>query len=185
MVDLEEVKRKMAAAVDFTRREVASIRTGRANPAIVENVMIGAYGGTARMKVVELGTISVHEAQQLAISPYDQSIIGDIRRDLEAANLGVTPVIDNGVIRMTFPPLTAERRLEYVRMLHVKLEDGRVKVRQIRHDKMSELKRQFEERVITEDDRHSWEKELQEVTDEMLEMIESMGKKKEEELKTL
>src|SRR3989344_2576809 len=165
MVDLEEVKRKMAAAVDFTRREVASIRTGRANPAIVENVMIGAYGGTARMKVVELGTISVHEAQQLAISPYDQSIIG--------------------VIRMTFPPLTAERRLEYVRMLHVKLEDGRVKVRQIRHDKMSELKRQFEERVITEDDRHSWEKELQEVTDEMMEMIESMGKKKEEELKTL
>jgi len=137
------------------------------------------------MKVVELGTISVHEAQQLAISPYDQSIIGDIRRDLEAANLGVTPVIDNGVIRMTFPALTTERRLEYVKLLHTRLEDGRVKIRQIRHDKMTELKRQFEAKELTEDDRHRLEKELQELTDEMMKLVEEMGKMKEEELKTL
>jgi len=179
------VKQKMQAGVDYTRREMAMIRTGRANPALVENIVINAYGGTAKMRVVELGTISVPEPQQLVITPYDQSIIGDVRRDLEAANLGVMPVIDNGVIRMTFPALTTERRLEYVKLLHTRLEDGRVKIRQIRHDKMTELKRQFEAKELTEDDRHRLEKELQELTDEMMKLVEEMGKMKEEELKTL
>ncbi|OGC97051.1 ribosome recycling factor [Candidatus Amesbacteria bacterium RIFCSPHIGHO2_01_FULL_48_32] len=184
-MDLGEVKQKMQAGVDYTRREMAMIRTGRANPALVENIVINAYGGTAKMRVVELGTISVPEPQQLVITPYDQSIIGDVRRDLEAANLGVMPVIDNGVIRMTFPALTTERRLEYVKLLHTRLEDGRVKIRQIRHDKMTELKRQFEAKELTEDDRHRLEKELQELTDEMMKLVEEMGKMKEEELKTL
>ncbi|MBI2008769.1 ribosome recycling factor [Candidatus Amesbacteria bacterium] len=152
------------------------------NPAVVENVVINAYGGTAKLRVVELAMISMPEAQQLVISPYDQSVAGDVRRDLEAANLGVTPVLDNGVIRLTFPPLTAERRLELVKLLHVKLEEGRVKCRQIRHEKMSEFKRLFEEGTLAEDDRHRWEKELQEVTDKMMTMIEEMGKRKEEEL---
>lgn len=172
----------MQKAVEFTRGEMGTIRTGRANPALVENVIINAYGGTARLRVVELATISVAEGHQLVISPYDQSIAGDIRRDLEAANLGVTPVLDNGVIRMTFPPLTEERRLEFVKLLHVKLEDGRVKVRQIRHEKMSEFKRLFEEGTLPEDDRFSLEKELQEVTDKMMEKIEEMGKVKQTEL---
>lgn len=181
-MDLDEVKAKMLKAIEFTRGDVATIRTGRASPAIVENVIIGAYGGTTRLRVVELATISVPEPQQLVITPYDQSIVGDIRRDLEAANLGVTPVIDHNVIRMTFPPLTSERRLEYVRMLHVKLEDGRVKIRQIRHEKMSEFKRMFEEGELPEDDRHRLEKELQELTDKKMEEIEALGKTKQEEL---
>lgn len=184
-MDIGDVPARMAKAVDFTRGEISTIRTGRANPAVVENVIIGAYGGTAKMRVIELGSISVPEPQMLVIAPYDPSIIGDIRRDLEAANLGVAPVIDNGVIRMTFPALTSERRMEYVRQLHVKLEDGRVKVRQIRHDKMTELKRAFEAREVTEDDRHRLEKELQELTDKMMASIEEMGKKKEAELTTL
>lgn len=181
-MDLGDSQNRMQRAVEFTRGEMATIRTGRANPALIENVMINAYGGTARLRVVELGTLSVSEANTLVVTPYDQSIAGDIRRDLEAANLGVTPVLDNGVVRMTFPPLTAERRLEFVRLLHVRLEDGRVKVRQIRHEKMSEFKRLFEEGTLPEDDRHRWEKELQELTDKMMAVIEEMGKRKEEEL---
>src|SRR3989344_7690961 len=157
-MDLGDVPVKMQKAVDWVKQDVSTIRTGRANPALVENVMINAYGGTTRLKVVELANISVSEAQSLVIAPYDQSIIGDIRRDLELANLGVSPVIDNNVIRMTFPPLTAERRLEYVKLLHVKLEDGRVKVRQIRHEKMTEMKRAFEEGTLPEDDR-AWQEE--------------------------
>ena len=168
--------------MEFTRGEIGTIRTGRANPSIVENIVINAYGGTAKLRVVELATISVQEAHQLVISPYDQSIAGDIRRDLEAANLGVNPVLDNGIIRMTFPPLTEERRLEYVKMLHGKLEDGRVKIRQIRHEKMTEFKRLFEEGTLPEDDRFTLEKDLQEVTDKMMAVIEEMGKAKEAEL---
>jgi len=181
-MDLGDTQSRMLKAVEFTRGEIGTIRTGRANPSIVENIVINAYGGTAKLRVVELATISVQEAHQLVISPYDQSIAGDIRRDLEAANLGVNPVLDNGIIRMTFPPLTEERRLEYVKMLHGKLEDGRVKIRQIRHEKMTEFKRLFEEGTLPEDDRFTLEKDLQEVTDKMMAVIEEMGKAKEAEL---
>jgi|SRR3989344_1816713 len=182
---LQDIRLKMQGVVEFTKRDVATIRTGRANPAIVEGIVIGAYGGTAKLKVMELGTISVPEPQQLVITPYDQSIIGDIRRDIEAANIGVQPVIDNNVIRLSFPPLTAERRLEYVKLLHHKLEDGRVKVRQIRHEKMTEMKREFEEGTLPEDDRTRLEKELQEITDKMMEEIEAVGRAKEAELMTI
>src|SRR3989344_7156674 len=171
-MDLGEVKIKMQKTVYFVRSDVATIRTGRATSALVENIIIGAYGGTARMKILELATISVPDAQTITITPYDQSIIGDIRRDIEAANVGLTPMIDNNVIRIAVPALTAERRMEYVKMLHVKLEDGRVKVRQVRHEMMGDLKRAFEARESTEDDRHRTEKELQDLTDKMMADIE-------------
>lgn len=181
-MDLGEVKTKMQKCVDFVRADVAMVRTGRATSAIVENIVIGAYGGTTKMKVVELATISVPDAQSLVIAPYDQSIIGDIRRDIEAANVGLTPMIDNNVIRIAVPALTTERRLEYVKMLHVKLEDGRVKIRQTRHELMTEVKRQFEDGSLPEDDRERTEEELQKITDQMMEEIEKIGKAKEAEL---
>lgn len=176
---------RMQKTVDFVKGDIATIRTGRANPALVENVVIGAYGGTAKMRVMELATVSVPEPQMLLVAPYDESIIGDIRRDIEAANLGVTPVIDKSVIRISFPPLTAERRQEYVKFLHMKLEGGRVKVRQIRHDKMTEFKRLFEEGELPEDERRKLEKELQDQTDKVMENIETVGKAKEAELLTI
>lgn len=182
---LQDIGLKMQGVVEFTKRDVATIRTGRANPALVEGIVIGAYGGTAKLKVMELATITVPEPQQLAVMPFDQSIIGDIRRDIEAANIGVQPVIDNNVIRLTFPPLTAERRLEYVKLLHHKLEDGRVKVRQIRHEEMTDMKREFEGGTLPEDDRKHLENELQELTDKMMEEIEVVGKAKEAELMTI
>lgn len=176
------MKTKMQRCVDFVRQDVGTIRTGRATSALVENIVIGAYGGTARMKVLELATISVPDAQTITITPYDQSIIGDIRRDIGAANVGLTPVIDNQLIRISVPVLTAERRMEYVKMLHVKLEDGRVKVRQVRHELMTELKRQFEEGTLPEDDRRRTEEELQKITDQMMVEIEKVGKMKGLEL---
>jgi ribosome recycling factor len=184
-MDMVVVKEKMQKSVEWVKQDVSTIRTGRANPALVENITIGAYGGTAKMKVIELASITVPEPQMLVVTPYDQSIIGDIRRDIEAANIGVNPQIDNSVIRLVFPPLTSERRLEYVKLLHVKLEDGRVKVRQTRHEEMSELKRAFEAKEITEDDRRRTEEELQKLTDKFMAEIEAIGKAKEQELTTI
>ncbi len=181
-MDQNEVKQKMQKLVEYVKNDVASIRTGRANSSLVDNIVINAYGGTTKMKVIEVAQVMVPDAGSITITPYDQSIIGDIRRDIEAANVGLTPVIDNNLIRIAVPSLTSERRLEYVKMLHVKLEDGRVKIRQIRHEKMGELKREFEERKITEDDRSSYELELQKTTDAMMEEIEAIGKTKEAEL---
>src|SRR3990167_9418088 len=129
--------------------------------------------------------LAVRYCQSITVTPYDQSIIGDIRRDIEAANVGFNPVIDNQVIRINVPPLTAERRMEYVKMLHSRLEDGRVKVRQGRHEVMSEYKRSAEEGNLNEDERERQEDELQKLTDEMMERIEEIGKAKEEELVTI
>lgn len=181
-MDLSEIKQKMHKVLEYVRGDIATIRTGRANPSLVENIVIDAYGGSAKMRIIELANISVPDAQSIVIAPYDQSLIGDIRRDIVGANVGLTPVIDNNVIRIAVPSLTSERRLEYVKLLHVKLEDGRVKIRQIRHERMGELKRDFEEKAIGEDDRYRQEEELQKLTDTMMQEIENMGKSKEAEL---
>lgn len=180
-----DIPQRMSKAVEFVKQDVATIRTGKATPALVENIIINAYGGTTKMKIVELATITVSDSQTLVITPYDQSIIGDIRRDIVGANVGLTPVLDNQIIRIAVPMLTGERRQEYVKMLHKKLEDGRVKVRQIRHDKMSEMKRLFEEKTLIEDERVRLEEELQKVTDKMMLEIENLGQAKETELNTV
>jgi ribosome recycling factor len=181
-MDLGDIPLKMHKVLEFVKADVATVRTGRATPALVESIIINAYGGTTQMRIVELAQVSVSDPQSLLIAPYDQSIIGDIRRDIVAANVGLTPVIDNSVIRIAVPVLTEERRLEYVKMLHKKLEDGRVKIRQVRHDKMNELKREAEEGELNEDDRKRLEEEIQKLTDKMMEEIEEMGKVKEAEL---
>ena len=108
----------MQRIVDFVKSDIASIRTGRAMPSLVENIVINAYGGSTKMKVIEMASITTPDASSLLITPYDSGTIGEIRRDIEAANTGLTPVIDNGVVRIAVPALTSERRLEYVKMLH-------------------------------------------------------------------
>ena len=181
-MNLGDVPVKMQKTMEFVKADIASIRTGRATPALVENIIIKAYGGSTQMRVLEMAGITTPDAQSLLITPYDSGTIGEIRRDIEAANVGLTPVIDNGAIRISVPALTAERRLEYVRMLHKKLEDGRVKIRQIRHEKMIEVKRQAENKDINEDERENLETELQKLTDKMMAEIELIGKNKQEEL---
>lgn len=181
-MNLGDVPEKMQKTLEFVKADIASIRTGRATPALVENIIINAYGGTTKMRVLEMAGISTPDPQSLLITPYDSGTIGEIRRDIEAANIGLTPVIDNGAIRIAVPSLTAERRLEYVKMLHKKLEDGRVKIRQERHEKMSELKRMAEAKELNEDDRFTAEEQLQKLTDKMMLEIENIGKVKESEL---
>lgn len=184
-MDLGDTSVKMQKVLDFVKQDVATIRTGRATPALVENIIINAYGGTTKMKILELAQITAPDPQSLLITPYDQSIIGDIKRDIIASNVGLTPVLDNNQIRIAVPALTSERRMEYVKMLHKKLEDGRVKIRQTRHDKMTEFKRLAEEGEMNEDDRERLEEELQKLTDKMMGEIESIGTAKEKELTTV
>ncbi len=175
----------MAKVLEFVKTDVGTIRTGKATPALVENIVINAYGGTAKMRLVELATIMATDAATLVITPYDQSVIGDIKRDIIAANTGLTPVLDNTLIRIAVSSLTGERRQEYIKLLHRKLEDGRVKLRQVRHDKMNELKRMFEEKTLIEDEKTRLEEELQKLTDKMMAEVEKIGEAKEVELTTV
>ena len=181
-MDESSIKSKMQSSLDAVATDIAGIRTGRATPSLVENIVCPAYGGTQRLKVVELATITAPDPSQIIINPWDKSIIGDIRKGIVEANIGMNPSIDGEIIRITMPPLTTEDREKYVKLLSTKLETGKIVIRQVRADEMHEIKKKFEAKEMTEDEKFGNEKKLQEITDEFVGKIEEMGEKKKNEL---
>jgi ribosome recycling factor len=175
----QETKKKIDKVLDVLKGDLATIRTGRATPALVENVIINAYGGSAKLKVMELATIGTSDSKTLVITPFDPSIITEIQKGIEAANAGLTPVIDGQIIRISIPPLSQERREELIKAMKHKLENGRIMVRQVRHEAMENIKKAFEGR---EDDIKRLEKEVQKLVDDTIATIEDYGKQKEQEL---
>lgn len=179
---LNAAREKMKKALDVSRNDIASIRSGRATPALVENIFIMAYGGSQKLRVMELATISTLDSKTVVISPYDPSTIAEIEKGIMEANAGLTPVVDREIIRITIPPLSEERRYEYIKLAKVKLEAGKVMVRQIRGDAMRELRSAESDKNISEDERKHGERLIQELTDEMIAEIDTMEQKKEAEL---
>jgi len=182
MVDFTDTRQRMEKSIGVLREEVATIRTGRASPALIENIVVNAYQGTQSLRLKELASITVSDPQTLIVQPWDSSIIGELRQGILAANLGLTPVIEGGFIRVSIPPLTAERRAEYVKLLKRKTEEARIAIRNIRRDKMVEIKEEFENKNITEDEKFRVEEELQKITDEYVTMVGEIEEKKEAEL---
>lgn len=184
-MDLTGTQLSMQKVLEVLRTDLGTVRTGRAAPSLVENIVINAYGGTSKMRVLELATIGSLDPQTLVVTPFDPSIIGEIQKGIEVANVGLNPVIDNQLIRISIPPLSQERREELVSLVHQKLEGGRIQVRQVRHEAMEEIKKQFNNKQIGEDDVLRLEKEVQKLTDDTISQIDGFGKKKEEELMTV
>jgi ribosome recycling factor len=181
-MDGSEVTSKFQKAVDVLFSDIAGIRTGRATPALVENIIVPAYGGTQRLRVMEVASITSPDPTQIIISPWDKSIIGDIKKGILEANNGMNPNIDGEIIRIVVPPLTTEDREKYVKLLSQKLENGKVEIRQARADEMHEIKKKFEAKEVSEDEKFGQEKKLQELTDGFIKKIEEMGEKKKTEL---
>ena len=181
-MDESKVNARMQQVLDLVAGDVSSIRTGRATPAIVESIEISVYGGAQKLKVQELGTITARDTQTIIIDPWDKSIIGEIRKGIEQANVGLFPVVDENIIRINLPPLTTEDREKYIKILGTKLERGKVMIRQIRGDSMKDTREAFEQKQISEDERFGLEKRLQELTDSFIAKIEDIGKRKQEEL---
>lgn len=171
------------ATLDHVREELASIRTGRANPGLVENVTVMAYGSP--MPIVQLASVTVQDNRTLVIQPWDKNVLKDIERALQQADLGMTPVNDGTVLRMTAPALTEERRKEFIKMLHQKLEAGRVAIRKIREDQLKDLKQGKQDGDMGEDEFNRQQKELQKAVDDVIAQIDSLGEKKEVELMTV
>ncbi|HUV71984.1 MAG TPA: ribosome recycling factor [Clostridia bacterium] len=182
MVDFTDTESLMAKGVDHFKTELAAIRTGRAVPALVENIVVNAYGGAQKLTVKELGTITAQDAQTLVIQPWDQTVIGEIRQGILSANVGLTPVIDNNLIRITVPSLTTERREEYVKLLGQKMEEARIFIRGVRQEKLKEIRGLFEGKEISEDEKFKAEEDLQKVTDKYIGQVEEMGERKEQEI---
>ncbi len=179
---IADARSKMRKILDVLRTDLATVRAGRAAPSLVENIIINAYGGTQRLKVMELATITSSDPQSLVITPFDNSIIGEIQKGIFEANVGLNPVIDGQIIRISIPRLSEERRQELIHLMRQKLENGRIMVRQARHEAMADIKKQKDQKTISEDEAGRMEKEVQKLTDELIGDIEGMGKKKEEEL---
>ena len=179
---IADARLKMNKILDVLRTDLSTVRTGRAAPSLVENIVINAYGGTQRLRVMELATIGSSDPQTLVVAPFDNSIIGEIQKGIAQANVGLNPVIDGQLIRIPIPRLSEERRQELIHLMKQKLENGRIMVRQVRHEAMSDIKKGQNDKSISEDEADRSEKEVQKLTDELIGEIEGMGKKKEEEL---
>lgn len=176
---------KMLKGLDIFRQDLTTVRTGRATPQLVENVTIAAYGGSQKLRIQELATIAVYDARTITISPYDPSITEEIVKGIQEANLGFNPQSEGKIIRIIIPPLTQERRQEFLKLARSKAEGGRIMIRGVRHDAMSSLKRQLENGEIDQDSKKRLEKRIQELTDEMIAQVNSLLEKKEEDLMKL
>lgn len=184
-MDSIDIRSRMQQVLDLVRQDIGTIRTGRATPALVEDIIVDAYGGASRLKIVELATITAPDPQSLLISPWDKSVVSAVRRAIEAANIGLSPVVSGDTIRINLPPLTSEDRERYIKLLHQKLESGRVMIRQVRQDGMHEIKKKFEAKELSEDEKILQEKQLQGIVDEYIGQIEKLGEAKELELSSM
>lgn len=170
----------MKKAVEATRNEFAAIRTGRANIALLDHVMVEAYGTT--MPIRHIANITVPDARNLLVQPHDKSIIGDVRKALEKSDLGITPNVDGNVIRLGIPPLTEERRKEFVKLVHKRAEDGRIAVRNVRHHGHDTVKHAHKESKLTEDEMRRGNDQIQKITDKYIAEIDGLAETKEKEI---
>ena len=178
---MDEVQQKMTKALEILRQDLVNLKVGRATPALVEQIQVEAY--ETKMPLVELATITSPEPKQLLITPFDQTIIRNIEKALALdRDLGLSPVVDGEVIRLTIPPLNEERRRELVKLLRQKLESARIMIRQVRQGKIREIRGAFENKEISEDEKFRREKELQDITNEFNQKIAEIGRQKEKQL---
>ncbi len=179
---VSEMRRKMIKVLEVIRGDLATVRTGRATPALVENIAVSVYGGAQRLRIMELATIGASESNVLTLTPFDSSIIDEIQKGILAANVGLTPSTDGHVIRIIIPSLSEERREELTKLVGQKLENGRIMLRQVRHEAMDSVKKQFTDKVVSKDELMRLEKDIQKVTDETMAQIELLRENKEAEL---
>lgn len=176
---IQETSSRIHKVLDLLKNDLTTVRTGRAAPSLVENIVINAYGGSAKLRVMEMATVHAQDLQTLVITPFDQSTIHELEKGIQEANIGLNPVVDAPIVRITIPPLSQERRQELIHLMKQKLENGRIMVRQARQDGMNDVKKNDE---LSEDEEARLEKEIQKLTDDAMGQIEAMGKQKEEEL---
>ncbi len=177
---LKDAETRMAGAIHSLSEDLAGIRTGRANPALVEKLFVEYYGTPTHLK--QLATISVPEPRSLMIKPFDAASIKDIEKAIRASNLGLNPNSDGKVIHLNLPPLDEERRRDLVKQMNHRLEESRVAVRNIRRDMHNDVREYEKEKLITEDDLKRGEEDLQKLTDKFIEEIAKHGAFKEKEI---
>ena len=175
-----EVKKRMDAHIEFVRKELAGVRTGRASTDMLASVMVEAYG--SKMPINQVATMSIPEPALIVAQPFDPSIMSALERAIRLSDLGLNPASDGKVLRIPIPSLTDERRKELSRHVHKMAEEGRNHVRVVRREANDKLKKLLKEHKISEDDEKRALDEVQKVTDGHIKMIDDLQKKKDQEL---
>lgn len=177
---LKDAEHRMQGAIKNLTDDLAAIRTGRANPALVERLNINYY--ETPTPLMQLASISVPEPRSLMIKPFDATTLKEIEKAIQASDLGLTPNSDGKVIHLNLPPLTEDRRRDLVKLVHGRLEETRVAVRNIRRDSHNDMREFEKEKLISEDDLKTGEESLQKLTDRFIEDVGELGRKKESEI---
>ena len=178
---LSDCEDRMRKSVEALERELAAIRTGHAHTGLVDHVRVEYYG--ALTPVNQMATVAAPEARLLTIQPWDRGALGAIEKALMKSDLGLTPSNDGAIIRLAIPALTEDRRKDLVKVVHTRIEESRISVRNIRRDALDQLRRLVHEKEATEDEQHKGQDQLQKQTDRHIALIEQRGKEKETELK--
>ena len=180
MATVEDAKSRMEEALDALRREFATVRTGKATPALLDTVRVEAYG--SKMPINQVATVSTPESSLIVVQPFDKGLIGDIERAIQSSDLGLNPANDGNLIRIPIPPLNEERRREFAKVLHKMAEEGRISIRHARRIVREEIQQLVKDHEIGEDDGHRREEALEKVTHEYNDKIDELLKHKEEEV---
>ena len=180
MPSLKEAKSRMEDALDALRREFATVRTGKATPALLDTVKVEAYG--SKVPLNQVANVSSPEARLLVVQPYDKNVLPEIERAIMTADLGLNPSNDGNLIRVPIPPLSEERRKDMVKLLHKMAEEGRISVRHARQEANKTIKQEEHDHDISEDEARRQQDEVQRITDEFIARIDQMMEKKETEI---
>lgn len=182
MIDdiLNETRQKMKAAFAVFEQDLQGMRSGRASPALVDRLHVEYYGQETELR--QLATISTPEAMQILIRPYDKGAVKSIEKAIRSSELSINPQVDGDVIRLNMPPLTRERRQELVKVLHKRMKEARVAIRNIRRNANDDIKEFEKEKMISEDEAEHGQAEVQKLTDKFIADIEELGKHKEKEI---
>lgn len=180
MATVEDARSRMDEALDAMRREFATVRTGKATPALLDTVRVDAYG--SKMPLNQVATVSTPEPTLLVVQPFDKTLIGEIERGIQSADLGLNPANDGTVIRVPIPALNEERRKEYVKLLHKMAEEGRISIRHARRTVREDIQALVKEHELGEDEGHRREEALEKLTHDYNAKIDELLKKKEEEI---
>ncbi len=177
---IRKLRTNLDKVIEVVGGDMATIRTGRAKPDLVSGIEVLAYG--QRMKLFELASVTAPDPSTIVIAPWDKSVLKDVEKAILLSELQLTPNVSSDIVRINIPPLTQERRNDFVKLLHQKVESGRVMARQVRLEIKSEIDRLRDAAGVSEDDIDRLLEQLQKTLDEYMLKIEQMGKKKEEEI---
>lgn len=183
MADLNKYQEKMNKSIAVLEEDLSTLRAGRANPAMLNKINVEYYG--VQTPLPQIGTVSVPDPRTILIQPWDATILSEVEKAILKSDLGITPNNDGKAIRLSFPPLTEERRKEIAKVIHTKCEEGKVAIRSIRRDAMEFFKTQKKNSEITEDDLKGIEKDVQNLTDKFVKTIDEIQTKKEKEIMEL